>query len=251
VQTRGGRWTFPKGGVEPGLTLAQTAALEAFEEAGVHGRIEETSFTRYARRKLAVNAYLCEVLRLGPPQESRRNRTWFSSEKAKRRLCEGRKSDDGAEFVRVVDRAVARIQRLGGLTRTPAGGMKQDALQQVHLEAVERAGFQVGVEEAVGASLFRLIRRQGNNTGHSASIELAANAYLCKVFRGKVLRLNLAQPVNGNPTWPPAETLSRVPRLTSGTGAAADSLPTPKVQFIDNAREASRGTKTQKTGRSR
>ena len=59
VQTRGGRWTFPKGGVEPGLTLAQTAALEAFEEAGGHGRIEETSFTRYARRKLAVNAYLC------------------------------------------------------------------------------------------------------------------------------------------------------------------------------------------------
>ena len=33
VQTRGGRWTFPKGGVEPGLTRAQTAALEAFEEA--------------------------------------------------------------------------------------------------------------------------------------------------------------------------------------------------------------------------
>src|SRR5271167_689369 len=51
VQTRGGRWIFPKGGVEPGFTHAQSAALEAFEEAGVHGRIEEIPFARYFRRK--------------------------------------------------------------------------------------------------------------------------------------------------------------------------------------------------------
>jgi len=47
VQTRGGRWIFPKGGVERGLTRAQSAALEAFEEAGVHGRIEAAAFARY------------------------------------------------------------------------------------------------------------------------------------------------------------------------------------------------------------
>ena len=97
VRTRGGgRWTFPKGGAEPGLTHAQAAALEAFEEAGVHGRIEETSFARYRRkpgdgerrasrsddRRVAVNAYLCEVLRLSPPQEFKRDRTWFSVEEA-------------------------------------------------------------------------------------------------------------------------------------------------------------------------
>src|SRR2546423_5422418 len=51
VQTRGGRWIFPKGGAEAGLTRAQAAALEAFEEAGVHGRIEEGSFAPYVRRK--------------------------------------------------------------------------------------------------------------------------------------------------------------------------------------------------------
>src|SRR5271169_3005360 len=38
VKTGKGRWIFPKGSVEPGLTHAQAAALEAFEEAGVHGR---------------------------------------------------------------------------------------------------------------------------------------------------------------------------------------------------------------------
>src|SRR3979490_1673753 len=56
VQTRVGRWIFPKGNAEPGLTHAQAAALEAFEEAGVHGRIEEASFTRYIRRKKGLDA---------------------------------------------------------------------------------------------------------------------------------------------------------------------------------------------------
>src|SRR5579864_1324264 len=122
VQTGGGRWTFPKGSAEPGLTHAQAAALEAFEEAGVHGRMEEASFTRYIRRKragnsaakkeVAVQAHLCEVSRLDPPQEPDRNPTWFSVEKAKRRLSEDRAPEYAAELARVVDRAVARVRRL-------------------------------------------------------------------------------------------------------------------------------------------
>jgi 8-oxo-dGTP pyrophosphatase MutT (NUDIX family) len=123
VQTRKGRWTFPKGSAMPGLTHAQAAALEAFEEAGVHGRMEEASFARYIHRKggnlrgsveteLAVSAHLCEVLRLGPPQEFDRNPTWFSAEKTKRRLREDRAPDFGAELARVVDRAVSRVRRL-------------------------------------------------------------------------------------------------------------------------------------------
>jgi 8-oxo-dGTP pyrophosphatase MutT (NUDIX family) len=130
VKTGKGRWIFPKGNVEPGLTHAQAAALEAFEEAGVHGRMEEASFTAYVRSKRrelrnsasrsngrpaekesAVNAHLCEVLRLVAPLEMGRNPTWFSPEKAKRRLQEDRTSDFGAELARVIDRAVSRIRR--------------------------------------------------------------------------------------------------------------------------------------------
>ena len=126
VRTGKGRWIFPKGSVEPGLTHAQAAALEAFEEAGVHGRMEEASFARYIRRRRresrnaagrsaekesAVNAHLCEVLRLVPPQELGRNPTWFSPDKAKRRLQEHRTPDFGNELARVVDRAVSRIRR--------------------------------------------------------------------------------------------------------------------------------------------
>jgi 8-oxo-dGTP pyrophosphatase MutT (NUDIX family) len=122
VRTRNGRWTFPKGGAESGLTHSQAAALEAFEEAGVHGRMEEAAFTQYRRGKRInmqefgagiVHAYLCEVLRLGTPQEANRNRTWFSAEKAKWQLRENRTAENGAEMARVIDCAVARIQGRG------------------------------------------------------------------------------------------------------------------------------------------
>ncbi|HSY65320.1 MAG TPA: NUDIX domain-containing protein [Terriglobales bacterium] len=134
VRTNSGHWTFPKGNAEPGLTHAQAAALEAFEEAGVHGRMEEASFTMYVRRKrgrmrgpgrsdrsvedrsvekeIAIQAHLCEVSRLEAPQEQGRNPTWFSGKKAKRRLCEDRAADLAFELARVVDRAVSRISRL-------------------------------------------------------------------------------------------------------------------------------------------
>ena len=161
VRTRNsGRWTFPKGSAEPGLTHAQAAALEAFEEAGVHGRIEEASFVTYFRRgrsnrgnhasrsgrdRVAVNAHLCEVLRLSAPRESRRNRTWFSVEDARQSLREGRDHEDGAQFVRVIDQAVARIGRWAGgregfidhpqPVRSGAGAVQKDALQKVQFEA--------------------------------------------------------------------------------------------------------------------
>lgn len=137
VQTRGGRWIFPKGSAEPGLTPAQAAALEAFEEAGVHGRIEEASFAGYVRRRtgdprdsgaieLTVKAYLCEVLWLDPPQELDRHPTWFSARKAKRRLRDNRTAHYGAELARVVDSAVARVQRVHRGTSTFV-----DSLQKV------------------------------------------------------------------------------------------------------------------------
>jgi 8-oxo-dGTP pyrophosphatase MutT (NUDIX family) len=156
VQTRGrGRWTFPKGKAEPGLTHAQAAAIEAFEEAGVHGRIEEASFLRYvcrrqnqrnggrsAAKSILVSAHLCEVLRLGSPKETNRNRTWFSVEGATERLREGRKNDDGEEFARVIQQAVARIQLCKRATETAAelrpGYDSKDELHRVQFEALPK-----------------------------------------------------------------------------------------------------------------
>lgn len=142
VRTRRGRWTFPKGGVEVGLTHAQSAAIEAYEEAGVHGRIEEISFMKYKLRRAGsaeggrtpdvVHAHLCEVLRHHLPLERYRDPTWFSSEKAKGRLAQGRSTENAAELSRVVERAVSRIRR------QPARSLiANDPLLKVRFEASE------------------------------------------------------------------------------------------------------------------
>ncbi len=134
VKTRGGRWTFPKGNTEPGLMHAEAAALEAFEEAGVHGRIEKTSFTQYiqpaARNQRSsagaddtTVAHLCEVYWQEQPQERDRNPSWFSAEKAKRRLSAGRPKAYAAELARVVDCAMARIEQLQNETSRMADGL--------------------------------------------------------------------------------------------------------------------------------
>jgi len=205
VQTRNGRWTFPKGGVEPGLTHAQTAALEAFEEAGVHGRMEQASFAGYARHKgraaeVVVHAHLCEVSRLGPPQESNRNPTWFSAEKAKRCLRENRTAGSASEIARVVDRAVARIQRVGAGNTTSI-----DTLQKVQFEAVDGARIHGRLLEATFA---QCTRDEYREVRQSSALALAVNAHLSKILGLPPSRSSRLLPI-GDPG-------SRVRRLGKG-----------------------------------
>jgi len=120
VRTRSGRWTFPKGGVDHDTTHAAAAAREAYEEAGVRGRIEHEPFHWYFHSKrqrfkphrgvVAVQAHLCEVERLECPLEGHRNPTWFNVDKAKRRLRENRSPKLAREVLEVVDRALLRIR---------------------------------------------------------------------------------------------------------------------------------------------
>lgn len=141
VRTRKGRWIFPKGGVEAGLTYAESAALEAMEEAGAHGRIEEAPFTSYTLKKSRgenlspVKAYLCAVVRIEPAQEFYRNPTWFSDLKAKQRLQESRSAEDATEFARVIDAAISRIRRLQN-----GSAPTRDALQRVQFESPAVSG---------------------------------------------------------------------------------------------------------------
>lgn len=153
VRTRGSRrWTFPKGGTEPGLTHAQAAALEAFEEAGVHGRIEETSFTRYvaasgdpgnpSRRRPDrehIIAHLCLVTRLSRPKELNRDRTWFSPAEARKRLRERRSDAIAEQTAGVIDKAVSRIRRQqteNNTGRPVTDRSPQDGLLKVQFEAL-------------------------------------------------------------------------------------------------------------------
>ncbi len=122
VRTRAGRWTFPKGGVDGDPTGAAAAAREAHEEAGVRGRVEPIAFTRYLHYKSrgdahTVNAHLCKVLHLETPREIYRTPRWFSEEKAKRRLREGRPNRHAEELLRVVDHAIRYLES----RHSPAG----------------------------------------------------------------------------------------------------------------------------------
>ena len=213
VQTGGGRWIFPKGNVEPGLTHAQSAALEAFEEAGVHGCMQADSFGRYTSLKrgvkgsvpVAVYAHLCEVTRLDPPQESNRNPTWCSVAKAKRRLHEGRGTSGGAELARVVDRALARIRAARSAPASDVAPAQKDAMQKVTFEAG------AGPEVWSRLQIPEFVRRRELQR---STIQLAVDAYL-----GEVLRLN-----------PPREpTLEMDQAWTQASGARAFSKKgTPK-----------------------
>jgi 8-oxo-dGTP pyrophosphatase MutT (NUDIX family) len=211
VRTGNGHWTFPKGGVEPGLTHAQAAALEAFEEAGVHGRMEEVSFARYVRRKgrgtrgsaggeIGTSAHLCEVLRLVQPQESDRTPTWSSIDKTKKKLLEGRGAEFGVELIRVVDVAVARIQRLShSVTES------DDAIRRVQFEAA----VEVSSQRRMGEFAESQIARSGKSVTRGTS-------------RAKVLQIGPALVVN-------AVTVKRLSGASSANPAASGKVENGKA----------------------
>ena len=105
--SQGGRWTFPKGRVEPGETASAAAAREAAEEAGVEGTIvaEPLGVYRYAPARDGVDdvtAYLLVVERDGLSAEAGRDPTWLGFEAARSHLVEGRDAGYGEQMERIM-----------------------------------------------------------------------------------------------------------------------------------------------------
>jgi len=215
------------------LTPAQSAALEALEEAGVHGRIEDVPFASYFRQgrrspiasELPVSAHLCQVLHLAAPQESDRHPTWFTAEKAKRRLQADRAHEEGNELVRVVDRAIGRLQRLHQETHN-----LPDPLRQVQFEAPRLRS------PIPAASFFRYLR---GSSGGRAEIEIAVNGYTRKISRRGVDR-ELTRRAEQYQALKFRRGL-----LGMGEGAEAPQ----KVEFIDNPRRTVPRSKSSGTGK--
>lgn len=120
VNTSAGKWTFPKGRIEPSLSGSESAAREALEEAGARGRIEEAHFGWYIdtkralghdnqTREIVVAAYMFEVRSTVSPEEGDRNPTWFTPQQAKKRLGERRAPKYSGQLATLVDAAVKRI----------------------------------------------------------------------------------------------------------------------------------------------
>ncbi len=90
---RAGRWTVPKGFIDPGDTAPGTAVKEAREEAGIHGRVLGGPVGYYdtakqgARYRVAV--YLMQVDRVDDAweEQSLRQRRWTTVRQAKELLA--------------------------------------------------------------------------------------------------------------------------------------------------------------------
>lgn len=89
---RTGRWIFPKGGKMLLLSGADTAAEEAFEEAGVRGRIEAQSAGHYSDVKIRDDGETMIDVELYPmevehefdewPEMTQRRRRWVDAGEA-------------------------------------------------------------------------------------------------------------------------------------------------------------------------
>jgi 8-oxo-dGTP pyrophosphatase MutT (NUDIX family) len=115
VTSNGGRrWVVPKGIVERGHSPARSAAKEAWEEAGVTGRIARRMTGRYDYEKwggvCTVRIYRLDVdeVHRDWPEGHRRRRKWFRPRKAAERV--------GEPALGAIILAVAGSSRAGGRT---------------------------------------------------------------------------------------------------------------------------------------
>jgi 8-oxo-dGTP pyrophosphatase MutT (NUDIX family) len=94
-----GRWVIPKGWPMAGLTDWETAAREAWEEAGAEGTVTPQplgafDYDKVLRPSLAVPcqvqvfALRVSALKSKFPEKNQRSRKWFSCKKAARKVVE-------------------------------------------------------------------------------------------------------------------------------------------------------------------
>jgi len=88
--TRSKKWILPKGIIEQGMTPADSAAKEAWEEAGVTGTMDARSLGRFSISKWGAECSV-EVFRMDAvleadrwPESGSRKRRWFGLDDARR-----------------------------------------------------------------------------------------------------------------------------------------------------------------------
>jgi hypothetical protein len=208
--------------------------------------MEQIPFTRYVRRPPAIMSalegrskgestnleavavHLCEVSRLEPPQESNRNPSWFSAEKAKQRLLDDRAPAFGLELARVVDRAVSRILRLHNTARLSSHHLPKDLLQKDPLQEVRFQAFPVGDRSGHNAGAANVLKPRVRAI-LSTAIELAMQAQLRKLTQ-------MGAPAQFRPT--PL-------RLGTGADPSSPKITTSKITTIDSRRKVTASNSSQ------
>lgn len=109
TNSRGTRWGFPKGIVDPEETAPETALKESREEAGLHGVVDERPLGDYLYSKwgrlLRVTVYLMRVTRADEAWDESgwRRRRWSPADEARGLLAR-------RDLRRLLETAVARLQ---------------------------------------------------------------------------------------------------------------------------------------------
>lgn len=94
-----GRWVIPKGWPVKGLSAAGSAEREAWEEAGVEGKVNKNCLGLFSYRKVfeqdqcvpcvvAIYGLQVEKLSRRYPEQSQRQRKWFAAAEAARLVAE-------------------------------------------------------------------------------------------------------------------------------------------------------------------
>jgi 8-oxo-dGTP pyrophosphatase MutT (NUDIX family) len=93
---RSGRWQIPKGWPMPGMSLADSAAQEAFEEAGIKGKIDPRPIGMFRHVKQHLLGELEVDILVHPlavrrelsdwPEKGERDRKWFALDDAAERV---------------------------------------------------------------------------------------------------------------------------------------------------------------------
>lgn len=105
------RWIIPKGLIEEDMTAAESAELEAFEEAGIRGKIYPEVIGEYQREKrdgvYKIKVFLLEVEEVLDEwlESSFRERKWMSSGEAKQLVEEGALKKIFRELPSYIERA--------------------------------------------------------------------------------------------------------------------------------------------------
>lgn len=84
----GRKWGIPKGLVDPGLTHAEAAQMEAMEEAGIEGKLSDQPVGNFTYEKFGgvclVQVYAMKVTKLRDRylEQNYRRREWFEISRA-------------------------------------------------------------------------------------------------------------------------------------------------------------------------
>lgn len=111
TSSAGKRWVIPKGMIEPFMTSPDSAAKEAWEEAGVIGQVLPKAMGSYEYQKLGskyqVEVFLLKVETVFEdwPEAKIRQRQWLSISKAVKRIEE-------AELKRILTAVPDQVDQL-------------------------------------------------------------------------------------------------------------------------------------------